>query len=67
MVTRGRLVVKLGRPRVDELVAGGLGERFDTGRGRVMKEWFALTADRPWEELTGEAYRHARSSGLERR
>jgi hypothetical protein len=35
--------VKLPRERVDELVEAGAGHRFDPGRGRLMKEWVALT------------------------
>ena len=42
MFVRGQLVVKLPRPRVDELVAGGHGERFDANKGTPMKEWFSL-------------------------
>jgi hypothetical protein len=42
MLSRGRLVVKLPRRRVDELVASGDGERFDPGHGRIMKEWLSL-------------------------
>jgi len=62
MVTRERLVVKLPSARVDELVRAGLGERFQGSRGRSMNEWFVLTTDHPWAELTREAYRRARSS-----
>lgn len=54
----GELVVKLPRPRVDELVAKGEGERFDPGHGRVMKEWLAAPADTPRAvELAREARR----------
>jgi TfoX/Sxy family transcriptional regulator of competence genes len=42
MVSRGELVVKLPRERVDELVGAGAGHRFDPGHGRLMKEWVAL-------------------------
>lgn len=38
--SKGAFVVKLPRPRVDELVAAGLGARFDPGKGKLMKEWF---------------------------
>ncbi|HET6411661.1 MAG TPA: hypothetical protein VFG53_06345 [Anaeromyxobacter sp.] len=62
MVTRERLVVKFPPARVDELVRAGWGKRFQGSRGRNMNEWFALTKDHPWAELTREAYRHARSS-----
>jgi len=57
MLVRGRLVVKLPRRRVDELVAGQQGERFDPGHGRLMKEWLALapTSDREWLTLAQEA------------
>ena len=42
MVSKGELVVKLPRERVDELVEAGAGHRFDPGHGRLMKEWIAL-------------------------
>ena len=42
MVSKGELVVKLPRERVDELVEAGTGHRFDPGHGRLMKEWVAL-------------------------
>ena len=42
MLVKGRLVVKLDRKRVDELVAAGEGEPFDPGHGRIQKEWIAL-------------------------
>jgi TfoX/Sxy family transcriptional regulator of competence genes len=42
MVVKDELVVKLPRERVDELVAGGKGRRFDPGHGRLMKEWATL-------------------------
>jgi len=57
MLTRDRLVVKLPRARVEELVAAGRGERFDPGHGRLMKEWLHLSeADGDdWEALAREA------------
>ena len=42
MVSRGELVVKLPRERVEELVEAAAGHRFDPGHGRLMKEWVAL-------------------------
>jgi TfoX/Sxy family transcriptional regulator of competence genes len=39
MLVRGRLVVKLPRGRVQELLAAGAGDRLDPGHGRVMREW----------------------------
>ncbi|WP_206670901.1 hypothetical protein [Streptomyces sp. CB01881] len=58
MLSAGRLVVKLPRTRVDELVASGDGERFDAGRGRPMREWLALDpgSPLPWSRLAREAY-----------
>lgn len=56
MVVRGRLVVKLPKTRVDEMVGGGVGEHFETGQGRRMKEWIAVTGDTGWVDLAGEAY-----------
>src|ERR1700694_1335410 len=42
MRLRGRRVLKLPRQRVDVLVAAREGERFDPGKGRLMKEWLSL-------------------------
>jgi hypothetical protein len=59
-VSRGRLVVKLPRARVDELIAARSCQRFDPGHGRIMKEWAAVVDDAlPWTELVREAHRHA--------
>jgi hypothetical protein len=57
MLVHGRLVVKLDRRRVDELVGSGGGERFDPGHGRVMKEWLALgpASDEAWLSIATES------------
>jgi TfoX/Sxy family transcriptional regulator of competence genes len=57
MLSKGRLVVKLPRQRVDALVSEGFGQRFDPGHGRLMKKWFALerSADEDWLSLAREA------------
>ena len=58
MLSRGKLVVKLPKARVDELVISGEGERFDPRRdGRVMKEWVCVepTFAGGWLELAREA------------
>jgi TfoX/Sxy family transcriptional regulator of competence genes len=58
MLVRGRLVVKLPKSRVDELVAAGLGEYFDPRRdGRVMKEWICVeqSIEGGWSALAREA------------
>ena len=65
MSVRGKLVVKLPKDRVDTLAASGVGERFDPGHGRVMKEWLAVAGAKPsWVELTKEA--HDFVEGLQR-
>jgi hypothetical protein len=50
----------LPRARVDGLVADGEGRRFDPGHGRIMKEWFELTADSTmaWPALAQAALEH---------
>jgi hypothetical protein len=35
MSSKGKFVVKLPKKRVDELVSGSKGERFDPGHGRI--------------------------------
>src|SRR5438105_3652089 len=62
MLVRGKLVLKLPRQRVDELVAGGHGERFDANKGTPMKEWFSLDPDSAlaWPALASEALTFAR-------
>ncbi|MEU5265321.1 hypothetical protein [Amycolatopsis sp. NPDC021455] len=61
MFVRGQLVLKLPRARVDELVEGGHGVRFDANKGTPMKEWLALDAGspQPWSALTEEALEFA--------
>lgn len=57
MMWRGKLVVKIRKPRVDTLVSAGKGENFDPGHGRLMKEWIAVPPGNvPWIELAKEAY-----------
>jgi hypothetical protein len=62
MFVRGRLVVKLPGKRVDELVAGGHGVRFDANKGTPMKEWFSLDPESAldWPPLAREALDFAR-------
>lgn len=65
MLVRGRLVVKLPAERVDALVAGGEGVRFDANKGRPMREWFSLdpASGRAWLSLAREALDFARTGG----
>ena len=59
MVSKGELVVKLPRARVEELVADRTGKPFDPGHGRVMKEWVTIAPRhaRLWSGLADEARR----------
>ena len=58
MLARGKLVVKLPKARVDEIVHAGGGAHFDPGHGRLMKEWVTVEAgDDAWIELAQEAHR----------
>ncbi len=59
MVVKGRLVVKIDRRRVDELVASGAGEPLETSTGKRMKEWVSLGPldDAAFVALVLEAYR----------
>ena len=61
MYVRGQLVVKLSKTRVDELVNGGDGIRFDANKGTPMKEWFALAPESglAWRPLAAEALEFA--------
>jgi hypothetical protein len=45
MLVGDRVVVKLPRMRVTELIEAGVGELFDAGKGRPMKEWVGLLGD----------------------
>jgi len=42
MTPHAEFVVKIPKARVDELVNDRIGERFEPGPGRIMKEWLAL-------------------------
>jgi hypothetical protein len=57
MFVRGRLVLKLPKKRVDELVEAGAGVRFDANKGTPMKEWLALAPESTvdWLSLAEEA------------
>ncbi len=60
ILLKGRLVVKLPAPRVEELIAAGAGARFDPGHGRLMREWVAVEPEAPldWLALADEAMRY---------
>jgi hypothetical protein len=56
MLRDDRLVLKLPRTRVTELVDRAEGSPFDAGKGRPMNEWVIVTADADaWPPLAHEA------------
>jgi hypothetical protein len=56
--SKGFFVVKLPKDRVAELVRLGRGQYFDTGRGKLMKEWLATDGTpRALLALAKEAHR----------
>jgi hypothetical protein len=56
MFVKGQFVAKLPKDRVADLVSSGVGEHFDPGHGRLMKEWVALADARAsWVALAREA------------
>jgi hypothetical protein len=62
MLVREKLVVKLPRAKVEELVSNGKGERFDPGHGRLMKEWVSIRSEETgWIALAQEAYRFVKA------
>ncbi|MEP6861917.1 MAG: hypothetical protein ABJE66_14920 [Deltaproteobacteria bacterium] len=63
IVGADRLVVKLPKPRVDELVAANSGTRFDPRKnGRVMKEWLVAGRRADAIALAKEAHAFATKS-----
>lgn len=54
--SKGKFVVKLPKERVRELVDQGLGDYFDPGHGRLMREWVAL------DDPTGDSLALAREA-----
>lgn len=57
MITKGNLVVKLPKARVDQLVSGGVGTHFNPGHGRLMKGWVVVRPGKlPWIDLAREAH-----------
>jgi hypothetical protein len=54
--SRGCLVFKLPKARVQALEASGAGQKFDPGHGRLMKEWLELSPQfSGWLALSREA------------
>ncbi len=60
MIVEGSLVVKLPRDHAEAVVAAGHATPFDPGHGRLMREWIAVSVDRPddWAMLVAQAFRN---------
>jgi TfoX/Sxy family transcriptional regulator of competence genes len=58
MLRGDRLVLKLPRDRVDDLVTTGAADPFTAGKTRRMKEWATITTDdeSSWQALAREAF-----------
>lgn len=68
IVGEDRLVVKLPKARVDELVEAKAGTRFDPRKnGRVMKEWLVASRDVEGLALAREAHAFAGKAAAPRR
>ena len=56
MSSKGKFVVKLPKERVDALVTARKGAYFDSGHGRLMKEWLEVKSGQAqWLSLAREA------------
>lgn len=65
MLVKEQLVVKLSAERVEALVDAGVGDRFDPGHGRLMKEWIAIPSGTgvDWLALAREAKSYLTARG----
>ena len=54
---KGKLIVKLGEPRVDELTGADKADHFGPGMGRRMREWaeVAPSTQEEWISLAEES------------
>jgi hypothetical protein len=64
MVSHGRLVLKLPRTRVAELIQTGAGGPFDAGKGAPLAEWIVLgdADDATWRAVAREAAEFVRGA-----
>jgi len=61
MLSKGKFTLKLPKERVSHLLNSGIGEPYDPGNGKIMKEWVIIpfeSSDK-WIELTEEAKKFA--------
>jgi hypothetical protein len=58
-----QLLVKLPHDRVAELISSGIAQQFESGSGRVMREWALVSrsAQRRWSALADEALKFVSS------
>jgi hypothetical protein len=58
MTSKDQYVVKLSKERVEELVSKKVGDYFDAGKGKPMKEWLSVHGlPKSSIDLAREAYR----------
>ena len=58
MLVKDKLVVKLPKARVEELIALERGLLFNPGHGRLMKEWISVESsddEKEWDQLVAAA------------
>ena|SRR5579862_8612179 len=61
--SKGELVLKLPKTKVDSLISSGDGERCELKKGRPMKEWVVLSpkSEFNWLDLAYESAKFVRS------
>ena len=59
--SKGNFIIKLPKERVTELKDQGIGQDYDPGNGKIMKEWVIIPKEygHSWIELTEEAKKFA--------
>lgn len=63
MTYKGAMVTKLPAERVEELIRTGVGNPWDPGHGRTMKEWVAFPPGKgDWSALAEEAMEFVQSN-----
>ena len=63
MLSKGNYVVKLPKERVEELISSGDGLPYDTGNGKIMREWVIIPEEygNKWIEYASEAKTYAKT------
>ena len=63
MLNKGRLIVKLPKERVTQLLNSREGQPYDPGNGKIMKEWIIIPVEfcNKWIEIAAEGKEFALS------